>query len=273
MKNYINKHPSLILNHDINTICNPLKKLNIDYFAHVLVTPQNHFSAIATSAGFTEHYLKKKYYNIDVHVEDMNFTQYLIVDMFDLKGVTAQLQSEAAMFGVKHVFTIIEQDSEGRHYYHFGNSGNSFAINQNYLSNLDLLKAFIPYFKSQINSSKELKIAHELKFQIQTNTANCQKFSAIQELATEDRLEYIKLIGEPSKENLVLLNKASNLPVKLTVQQSKCVNLLASGNTNKQIAKKLGLSIRTIQHYLDRVRYISGCRSSKELIALFHSLS
>jgi DNA-binding CsgD family transcriptional regulator len=35
----------------------------------------------------------------------------------------------------------------------------------------------------------------------------------------------------------------------------------------------LGLSIRTVQHYLDRVRYLLSCQTSKELITLYHAMN
>lgn len=277
MKHYINKHPSIILNQDIQHICNPLQRLNIDYFAHVLVTPDKQFSAIATSSGFTEHYLKHKYYNVDVHMEDKNLNNYIIEDMLELRGSTAELQREAAMFGVKHVFTIIEEDIEGKHCYHFGNSGDSMAINQTYLANFELLKAFIPYFKDKINVSKELAIGHQLKFQIESNAKGYQTSTDFQTMSDHDRQEYLRLINISSdiscNKNVILLNKTTNQLVKLSVQQSKCVNLLAAGYKNQHIAMTLGLSIRTVQHYIDRIRHLLDCTSSKELITLYHTKS
>lgn len=276
MTRYLNKHPSLILNQDIQNICHPLKKLNIDYFAHVLVTKDNQFSAIATSSGFTEHYLKHKYYNVDVHMNDKMFGDYVIEDMIELRGSSAELQKEAAMFGVKHVFTILEKDIEGMHCYHFGNSGDSMAINQAYLANYELLKAFIPYFKEKINASKELAIGHQLKFQIAANAKGYQTSADFQTMS-DDIQEYLKLINIPSDsscdKNVILLNKTSNQFVKLSLQQSNCMNLLAAGYKNKEIAITLGLSIRTVQHYLDRIRHLLDCSSSKELISLYHTKS
>lgn len=277
MVNYINKHPSLILNQDIQDICSPLKKLNIDYFSHVLVTPNKQFSAIATSSGFAEHYLKNQYYNVDLHMAKMQNLEFIMWDMIDRQGSTAKMHHEAASFGVKHTFTIIENDADGRHCYHFANSSDSLVINQTYLANFELLKAFIPYFKEKINASKELSIGHQLKFQIASNAKGYQTSANFQLVSDDDRQEYLKLINMSSdiscNNNVILLNKTTNQLVKLSLQQSKCMNLLAAGYKNQQIAMTLGLSIRTVQHYIDRIRHLVDCPSSKELITLYHTKS
>lgn len=276
MPNYIHKHPSLILNQDIQHICNPLKRLNIDYFAHVLVTPDNQFSAIATSSGFTEHYLKNKYYNVDLHMAKMKNLEFIMWDMIDRHGSTAKMHHEAASFGVKHTFTIIENNADGKHCYHFANSSDSLAINQTYLANFELLKAFIPYFKEKINASKELALGHQLKFQIASNAKGYQTSTDFQTMSDHDRQEFLKLINTQSDiydKNVILLNKTTNQLVKLSLQQSKCMNLLAAGYKNQQIAMTLGLSIRTVQHYIDRIRHLVDCPSSKELITLYHTKS
>jgi shikimate kinase len=95
-------------------------------------------------------------------------------------------------------------------------------------------------------------------------------------VSDHDRQEFLKLINTSSdiyNKNVVLLNKTTNQFVRLSLQQSKCMNLLAAGYKNQQIAMTLGLSIRTVQHYIDHIRLLVDCPSSKELITLYHTKS
>lgn len=53
---------------------------------------------------------------------------------------------------------------------------------------------------------------------------------------------------------------------KLSKRQSECLKYLIEGNTSKEIAQKVHLSTRTVEHYLDTVRKKLGCRSRLDLI-------
>jgi len=54
--------------------------------------------------------------------------------------------------------------------------------------------------------------------------------------------------------------------IALTKQQTACLRFLALGNTYKQIAIELGLSAKTVEHYLDAVKIKLSCESRSELI-------
>lgn len=54
--------------------------------------------------------------------------------------------------------------------------------------------------------------------------------------------------------------------IPLTKQQTACLKHLAFGFTHKQIAETLGLSAKTVEHYLDTVKVKLKCDSRSELI-------
>jgi len=54
--------------------------------------------------------------------------------------------------------------------------------------------------------------------------------------------------------------------IPLTKQQTACLKQLAIGLTFKQIAQTLGLSPKTVEHYLDTVKVKLNCQSRPELI-------
>lgn len=52
----------------------------------------------------------------------------------------------------------------------------------------------------------------------------------------------------------------------LTKRQKECLKCLATGMTLKQIGKTLGLSHKTVEHYLDNVKFKLHCSNRYELI-------
>jgi DNA-binding CsgD family transcriptional regulator len=59
---------------------------------------------------------------------------------------------------------------------------------------------------------------------------------------------------------------------KLSKRQLECLRYLMEGNSTKDIAKKLNLSPRTIEHYLDCIRKKFRCKSRVELIKKFSQI-
>jgi len=282
MSALIKQHPALILNQDILDICKPLKRLDIDYFAHVHIDPSNQFTCLTSNAGFTEHYLRNQYYNVDIHMaQGKKLGSHVIWDMIERKGLSAKMHKEAGEFGIKHTFTIIEINDKGKNCYHFASSTESLSINQTYLANLDLLKLFLQYFNEKVQGSRELSRAYQLKFFIASDAPGY--LTSFNSAATNEKNRdcFLKTISpyinnrlkDPmlSSKEIILPNRYTHKPVKLTSQQIKCLNLLALGKTNKQIAMLLNLSIRTVENYFDRIRTLLSCGTSKELLALYYS--
>jgi DNA-binding CsgD family transcriptional regulator len=54
--------------------------------------------------------------------------------------------------------------------------------------------------------------------------------------------------------------------IPLSKQQMACLKGLALGNTHKQIAHELGLSPKTVEHYLNTVKQKLNCESRSDLI-------
>ena len=58
----------------------------------------------------------------------------------------------------------------------------------------------------------------------------------------------------------------ANSLVPITQQQTECLKYLARGFTQKQIARELGLSQKTVEHYLEAVKLRLDCKSRSDLI-------
>lgn len=281
MRNKITAHPGLIHAQDIKDICKPLTHLNISYFAHVNIDKAGQFSALTNNPGFTEHYLTEKYYNVDIHMSANNrFGDHVIWDALERCGASAKMHQEAANYGVRHTFTIIDKARNGTDYYHFATATESPFINQVYLNHMDLLKLFIKHFNDQVKQSRSLLHAYKLKFSIDRNapgylihtdeTLSCQESLRTGFLRA---LENSSIMDNSRHESFrhVIRHKDTLKPLALTRQQFNCFSMLMNGYSSKQIARALELSPRTVDNYLQHIRKLLGCHSGKEMISTYLS--
>lgn len=264
--NKISTHPCLQYADELRTICQPLNQINITYFGYAFIDKQGQFSVLNNDPHFLEHYLNKNYYNADIHLAELNQSNnYIVLDSLELTKESKSINDDAMKFGIKHIFSIVEVDQRGTHYYHFANNSQDFSINQFYINNIDLLKLFIKYFHECINSTAHLLQAYNVKFTIDDDSPG---FSVNDEATTFDHLSkrnnFIKAINS--------VNAGISSPsLKLSPQQMKCIKLLTNGLSAKQVAHHLNLSKRTVENYLAKIRYQLGCTNSKEIIAYYHS--
>ncbi|HEX2548408.1 MAG TPA: LuxR C-terminal-related transcriptional regulator [Gammaproteobacteria bacterium] len=261
MNKKIFSHPALTFSQDIIDICKPLLKLNITYFAHTRVNKKNEFAGLSNNPYFTEHYLKNKYYNADIHLAATQHDQSIMWDAIERRGKSLKMHEEAAAFGVQHTFTIIEKKNGITDCYHFANHSSCRSINQTYLTQLHLLKIFIAFFKENIEKSSCLSKAFDLKFKIDHAANYDTKNYCIPE-THQQRLQFMHELTFHPK----------NHEITIAPQKLKCLMLLAQGFSAKQIGLKLHLSTRTVENYLANLRKQLNCRNSKELIANYCSL-
>ena len=270
MSHIIRKHPAILLSEDIKTICRPLLKLNISYFAHIKITKDGKFSGISNNPGFSEHYLKNRYYNADIHLAKKQMIEkYIIWDLIERTGLSKKMHTEASQFGVQHTFTIVSRNPKHDDYYHFASHVSTPAFNQVYIENIDLLHSFVAFFTDKINSSVTLSEAYNLQFSID-KSAPGYTFIPNEYLLNNqtNRNGFIQELNTFNHSHAINTHPISRLPP----QQYRCVELLAQGFSAKQIASLLNLSNRTIENYLAHVKKILQCQNSKALVAMYCSL-
>lgn len=270
MENKITNHPALMHAQDMMDICKPLLQLNISYFCHVHVSKDNKFSGISNNPAFSEHYLKNRYYNADIHMAQSNhFGDFVLWDEITRTGKSEKMHQEAMQLGVKHAFTIINKHDNGADYYHFANNEISNSINQSYLANWDLLNLFIQYFSEIVSGHSKLKKAYDVKFSLDTSKGNYEIFSeALEHFTQENRLKFQTLLKEKSlirHQFRPLSTPSHNIFPLLTERERRCLHWLLIGKTAPQIAMILNVSVRTIEKYLANLKSKFNCQTLCEL--------
>lgn len=279
MKDKISKHTALISTQDIIDICRPLNKFDISYFSHVHVDENGKFSGLSNNPLFSEHYLRNRYYNADINMAEKNMLgQFVLWDALDRNGATEKMDKEAEEFGVKHTFTIIENNSKGSDFYHFSTHLNSSMINQVYLANLDLLKLFILYFKENMRQSKPLSSIYNIKFSLDKNSEGFyikstsdisnnlfKRSEFIYDLSLKNSLSLSQVSAEANNINIDEL-KSKLFAMNFSKRELECILLTMRGKSAKQVAYDLGISSRTVEEYLNNVKVKMNVFSKSELI-------
>ncbi|HAU0313478.1 TPA: helix-turn-helix transcriptional regulator [Legionella pneumophila] len=265
INNLLLQHPIFTHAYDIAAICKPLQRFNITYFSHVKIR-DGKLAALAIDPLYAETYFSNKFYNS--HMGD-DLGEHILWDALSFTGKTAEVRKESFQLGLCHSFTIVEKNKGGNDYFHFScNTPNFLSINQFYISNIDMLKAFIEYFKDSVKQSNELLRAYDYQFNF-NKTAKRFETTGDTELLDllSNRALFLQDIAMQRADNKIVKSKDVN---GITLQKAKCLSLLAKGLSAKEIARVLNLSSRTVDHYLQQLRYRFNCKNSKELISLYY---
>jgi len=265
MTHKIDKHPSVIHQQDLAEICKPLRKLNISYFSHVNVKDKQ-FSALTNNPGFHSHYLKNKHYNADIHLaSDDSIKDYFMWDLVERRGSDLEIDLEAADFGVKHIFTIIEKSANGNDYYHFATDMMDEAVNHTYLTKIDLLKLFIIHFNNSINTSKHLKNGYDIKFVLDDESAEFNYYLNSNNISADNRESFINDLS--IYHNLTLSNRKI-----LSAKQLQILFWLDKGKTLYDISRILGIAEVTINKHVADIKEKTGCYTQFQLGEIFNKL-
>ena len=145
--------------------------------------------------------------------------------------------------------------------YYFGTSkdiADTSEIHNFYINKIYFINEYIDFFNNQayeIINTKDPKILGQ-----HTGSVILDKFEDIK----EDRMRLI--IPEVKR----FFFKINNKFIYLTNQELKCVQHLSKGYSSKFIARKLNISPKTIQHYIQNIKFKTGLNSHDLLVEWFH---
>lgn len=258
--NIIENHPNILLHNEIQSICKPLNRLNISYFCHVNINFKNEFSAIANNPEYHRYYLQNKHYNSDIHMaNDELIHRYFIWDLVDTAGKSHEENVMAREFGVRHIFTVVDRNPNGKNYYHFATHVEDPAINHVYLNKMQMLESFILHFNSLVSDSHEIAKAYNIKFHLES----------------EGKFEYScgqKKILESDHEFYKELLSHSVASKRLTKQQLDILYWLHNGKTINEIASIMGLADVTVNKHIGNIKNKLDCYTQFQLGEVYSHL-
>lgn len=246
----------------IKAICRPLQDKGVINFVHDITFSKGQLSELTTEPEVYKLWAKKELPAVFVDDNGRNLEPGIYIketlekrDPYYSIATSQLLQVTQS----EKVIQIVEAEDECQNMYSFtlNFSGDNFL--HWLLNNVENLKSFIQYYKIE---------ATDLITQIK-NPKNRITLPIIDNIENTENLVKLK------SENFAfkIPHRVSKKPISLSKQQSTCFNFLIQGITAKEIANKMNLSVRTVEHYLENIRKILDCKSSKDLISYYSNVS
>ena len=118
------------------------------------------------------------------------------------------------------------------------------------------------------NYNGDLLLFNHTKISKKDNKGNINGLiSCATEILNPDIYELIQILSKINNEkNPVYTLSKKYLHIALSQREEQCLFYLVYGKTAKMIGKILGLSPRTVEHYIDNIKSKFGCNTKMELI-------
>ncbi len=254
-----NDHITFATANDITEICMPLNKLGITSFNFVRTFDDGSQINLSNTPTWLHHFYENDFYLIgafECHPSKY-VSGYSLWPQLSGQKIFCDARS---YFNIDHGITIIERNIDHCDFYYFGTTSNNHGIINLYLNNLDLLKRFILYFRDK--SSNIIKCANKSRILLPDHFTN----------RNGNDIHYSE------ETNTLRSNFLNSIPIKklrltgaltgetLTQKQINCLSHLIEGKTAKEVAKLLGLSYRTVEGHINKLKLRFSCQSKSELI-------
>lgn len=168
-------------------------------------------------------------------------------------------------FRMSPLIGLCEKQKDSVEFFGFwGEAEKSQPFEQIYLNYTNLLKAFASHFKDECLNSKQPETLPSLSL---PKLIGAEAFACTATRQPKIDADLLRsCLREMGFENEV--SKADSL----SQREKECVNLLIKGKSMKETASILGLSPRTVEHYLEDVKMKFDCRYKNEIFALAERL-
>lgn len=258
----------LTVQEEFKLICEPLFKLGVKSFLYVQAFPDGRYLMFHNDIIYTKAFLEKVNWlgegftnHIKITKRDESYYTYIPFN-FDLfnnkKEPVLQLVCD---FNFGDVFFINKAGaSNSLKCYAFTREHTDICSSDFYLNNLRLLERFCTYFDEKaerlVCCIDQRKLAYmEQQFVFYQSSEEERLTQKIEEFLRETFIK--KRILRTKEKDILLTNR-----------EVECLTYLSLGMTDKEIARTLELSHRTIQFYFQNIRQKSGLKRG-ELLASF----
>ncbi|MCK4608135.1 MAG: helix-turn-helix transcriptional regulator [Gammaproteobacteria bacterium] len=273
-----NNHISIASVIDINNICKPLfQHTDIDFFVFCRYYKDNSVMLLSSDLSFHEFLLSEiadKFFTwtaLEAFIANTKKNTHNNIQQANwlVKNTTTyQLQScFLNRFKIGNGIEIAEKYENHYDVFWFDSKTND-RLTDFYFEHFDILEQFILYFYSQaatlINRNERHKII------VPTRNSGYENF--VQEAANKmyennagltDLQKKLALTRYPMRHN----GKITNLSAK----EFNCLHYLARGYSQKEIGRTCGISDRTVESHLDKIKGKLNIYNKKELIELFYA--
>lgn len=244
----------------IKDICNPLfRTCDTNHFAYIKFMNDGKMLRLSTDEEWSEHYYKNffhqnvDFYSRQFYSSDQNIMACLWDENEENKG--SEIYSELQKYNYWNGVSIFVRQNNAVETFHFASPVNAQHMNEVYINNIDFLRRFIIYFKSETKAMEEkFTQSHLFKLPKVIHASNSNHTTL--DSSVFHTKKYIFDCGK--------------LPVLYVGRREfECIYLLAHGKSFKEISHMLNISVRTVETHISNLREKTGASSKGEMIDLF----
>lgn len=226
-------------------------QFGVTYFARQTVSNDGHWEIVGNLPDWLDHSAAKEFYHVDPSLLHPDHYQsgLTVTSLHSAPDFLQDMARESlTRFDIDQTLCILKKTATGSEWYFFSAPSKHKNIITTYITQIHAFYKYIHYFNTQ---AKTL-LQKNLDYSINISNLKNQPFHTNQhkiELAPFD----------------IAHDDSDNLPAR----EKDCLRCLIQGKTIKETAKLLGISPRTVEVYLNRLKQKTGCRYKRELAALF----
>lgn len=253
-------HPTFTACADLNEFARPIfNKFNLNYFQYIKIFKDGSLSC-ATNIPEWQQFCYKHFWSNNKPVAYSSPPQSECLDPNKYcflwePNLPAEPVGFAREFNIHNGITFVERHADYYTMMGFAAPDNNYSVINTYLNNIDVFTQFINKFQQE---QSDLIVKLDSNKIIVPDTQLDQNLTAM-------------LAQDQAKVRIPVCHKKINS--YLTKREHECIKLLSKNFTNKQIARELSLSDRTVESYFNRIRQRFDLHSKLELIKLQQSIT
>lgn len=239
----------------INKIAAPLQThFGINYFCYQFVSDDGHWFTLGNHSEWLQYSAENEFYRYDPSLVCVNRyveSAHLVRTHQDDHFQQTLIADAVEKFEIDYGLMLIKPCLQGCEHYFFAAPRKHFNVMNTYIAHFSRLNNdYVRYVQEQIRPihARLIESAVDLK------AVNPERFYSADHLLKIDT----DLANSFSHEM-----KQSPL---LTTRENQCLTLYRHGFTAKQTAKRLGLSFRTIEDHIEKIKLKYSVQSKQELL-------
>lgn len=243
------------LQEKFDAIILPLSYLNIPYFIYTKIFADSKYVMLSNHTEWLTYHMQNIQDQGIFFDQQNQLTEKCKINIFYWPTKPADSFLEALYkFNIWNGISFIKRSEGYIERFCFAADINNYHINSFYINNINLLKRFIRYFLTEIDTIN--KDYNESQLAIFANQISIEQSNAINPA---------KIISLSINNDFpVFLTKNCNK--KLSRREVECLRYLYEGKTSKDIAVTTNLSVRTIEYYLNNIKEKTGIYQRSKLI-------
>jgi|GEM_PF-2835799 len=232
---------------EINQLIAPLSNyFGLNTFNYHKTFNDDSHIRLTNTPNWYRHYLKNRLYLQSIfELPASNYYRNRIIwSNIDTHNIIRQ---ESDKFNINYGITLVEPCADGCEFYFLGTSTNDKNVINKYLSNFYLLDKFVANF----HNAGAILFDKANPFRVKANDwqENPLKFNPVNNI---DKILFL----------------ASIYGYEFTRRELDCIPLLLRGYTAKQIGESLNISFRTVEDYINQLKFKTKTISRNELLNL-----